>query len=211
MVGVVIVVAAYLLINVAYLRALGVNGLAASQAPAADAMALYIGTAGRTLIAAGIVVSTVGFTCAVILMSARVYQAMAADGLFFARMAELHPRTRTPVVALVAQLVIVLVLLFSGSYGQLLDWVVFADWIFFGTTAATLFVWRARDAKSGASVPRVRTPLHPVTTLLFIGCALYVVIGSVSSNPGNALRGVIALALGVPVYAYWARARARTP
>src|SRR5205085_10477525 len=74
LVGVVIVVAAYLLINVAYLRALGVNGLAASQAPAADAMALYIGTAGRSLIAAGIVCSTVGFTCAVILMSARVYQ-----------------------------------------------------------------------------------------------------------------------------------------
>lgn len=207
LVGVVIVVAAYLLINVAYLRALGVNGLAASAAPAADAMALYIGTAGRTLIAAGIVVSTVGFTCAVILMSARVYQAMAADGLFFARMADLHPRTRTPVFALVAQMIIVLVLLFSGTYGQLLDWVVFADWIFFGATAATLFVWRARDRKSGALQTRVRTPLHPFSTFIFIACALYVMIGAVTSNPANAVRGAIALTVGVPVYMYWARMR----
>jgi APA family basic amino acid/polyamine antiporter len=208
-VGVIIVVAAYLLINVAYLRALGVNGLAASEAPAADAMALYIGTAGRSLIAAGIVVSTVGFTCVVILMSARVYQAMAADGLFFARMAELHPRTRTPVVALVAQLVVVLVLLFSGSYGQLLDWVVFADWIFFGATAVTLFVWRARDRKSGAPPLRVKTPLHPFSTLIFIACAIYVMIGAITSNPANALNGAIALAVGVPVYGYWARMRSR--
>jgi APA family basic amino acid/polyamine antiporter len=206
-IGVIIVVAAYMLVNVAYLRALGVNGLAASTAPAADAMALYIGPSGRTLIAAGIVVSTVGFTCAVILMSARVYQAMAADGLFFGRMADLHPRTRTPVVALAAQMVVVLVLLSTGSYGQLLDWVVFADWIFFGTTAATLFIWRARDAKTGAKIPRVLTPLHPFSTLVFIACALYVVVGSVTSNPGNALRGVIALAVGLPVYAYWRRAR----
>jgi APA family basic amino acid/polyamine antiporter len=206
--GVVVVVAAYMLVNVAYLRALGVGGLAASGAPAADAMALYIGPAGRTLIASGIVVSTVGFTCAVILMSARVYQAMAADGLFFARMAELHPRTRTPVVALVAQMLVVLVLLFSGSYGQLLDWVVFADWIFFGATAATLFVWRRRDANNGAAPLRVRTPLHPFSTLVFIGCALYVMIGAVTSNPGNAVRGVIALGVGLPVYAYWARLRA---
>jgi APA family basic amino acid/polyamine antiporter len=208
-VGVIIVVAAYLLINVAYLRALGVNGLAASEAPAADAMSLYIGPAGRTLIAAGIVVSTVGFTCAVILMSARVYQAMAADGMFFARMAELHPRTRTPVFALVAQLLVVLVLLFSGSYGQLLDWVVFADWIFFGATAATLFVWRARDRKAGAPPLRVKTPLHPISTLIFIACAVYVMIGAVISNPANAVNGVIALAVGLPVYAYWSRARAR--
>jgi APA family basic amino acid/polyamine antiporter len=145
----------------------------------------------------------------VILMSARVYQAMAADGLFFARMAELHPRTKTPVVALVAQLVIVLVLLFSGSYGQLLDWVVFADWIFFGATAATLFVWRARDARSASPLLRGRTPLHPLSTLVFIGCALYVMIGAVTSNPGNAMRGVVALAAGLPVYAYWKKTARR--
>ena len=100
-IGVLVVVAAYMLVNVAYLRALGVDGLAASTAPAADTMFVYLGPAGRTLITFGIVTSTVGFLSMVILMSARVYQAMAADGVFFRSMAALNPRTRTPVAALV--------------------------------------------------------------------------------------------------------------
>lgn len=200
--GVLVVVATYMLVNLAYLRALGVAGLAASQAPAADAMFVYLGAPGRTLITCGIVASTVGFLGMVILMSARVYQAMAADGLFFRSMAELHPKTRTPVVALVAQCVVALVLLLSGTYGQLLDYVVFADWIFFGLTAAALFVLRARDARAGLH-PTVRVPLHPWTTLLFIVAALYVVFGSIRSNPMNALYGSGLIALGFPVFLYW--------
>lgn len=206
--GVLIVAAAYILVNVAYLRALGVNGLAASRAPAADAMFVYLGSGGRTLIALGIVTSTVGFLSMVILMSARVYQAMAADGVFFTGMAALHPRTRTPVAALLAQAVVALALLLTGTYGQLLDYVVFADWIFFGATAASLFALRRIDARAGRTV-RVMTPLHPLTTLLFIAASLYVVMGSIISNPGNALRGAGLLVLGLPVYAYW-RSKSRT-
>ncbi len=205
--GVLIVAATYLLVNLAYLRALGVEGLAASSAPAADTMFVYLGPAGHTLITCGIVASTVGFLGMVILMSARVYQAMAADGLFFRSMAALHPTTQTPVVALVAQGAVALVLLLSGTYGQLLDYVVFADWIFFGSTAAALFVLRRRDAHGrdahAAVAPVPHTPGHPVTTLLFIAAAVYVVIGSVLSNPGNAARGAALLGLGVPVYWYW--------
>jgi APA family basic amino acid/polyamine antiporter len=207
-IGVLVVVATYMLVNIAYLRALGVEGLAASTAPAADTMFVYLGPAGRTLITFGIVTSTVGFLGMVILMSARVYQAMAADGLFFRRMAELHPRTRTPVAALVGQWIVALLLLLSGTYGQLLDYVVFADWIFFGSTAAALFVLRARDARTGFR-PSVRAPLHPVSTRLFIAAALYVVAGSILSNPGNAARGAALLALGLPVFAYWRRQQAR--
>jgi APA family basic amino acid/polyamine antiporter len=206
--GVLIVAATYLLVNIAYLRALGLEGLAASRAPAADTMFVYLGPVGRTLITVGIVTSTVGFLGMVILMSARVYQAMAADGLFFRSMARLHPRTQTPVAALVAQGVVALALLLTGTYGQLLDYVVFADWIFFGSTAAALFVLRRRDAAAGAAVD-VRTPLHPVSTLLFVAAAVYVVIGSIISNPGNAARGAGLLALGLPVYAYWNARRRR--
>ncbi len=202
--GVLVVVATYLLVNVAYLRALGVNGLAATSTPAADTMAVYLGPMGRTLISVGIVASTVGFLGMVILLSARVYQVMAADGVFFRRMAALHPRTRTPVAALVGQGAVALLLLLTRTYGQLLDYVVFADWIFFGLTAASLFVLRARDAAAGRTVS-VRAPGHPVSTLLFIAAALYVVLGSVASNPGNAARGAALLALGVPVYWYWRR------
>ncbi len=201
--GIIGIVATYLLVNVAYLRALGVNGLAASTAPAGDAMAVYLGNTGRLVISAGIVISTLGFNCLVILMSARVYQAMAADGLFFAKLAQLHPRWRTPVFALIAQAVVVLVLLFTGKYGQLLDYVVFADWIFFGATAATIFVLRRRDRLAGAAAPSFLVPLHPFSTLVFIAAALYVVVGSITSNPGNALRGVLMFALGLPAYAYW--------
>lgn len=209
--GVLIVASAYLLVNVAYLRALGVEGLAASTAPAADAMAAYLGPAGRTLIAAGIVVSTVGFLGVTILMSARVYQAMAADGLFFRRIAQLHPRTRTPATALLAQGAVALALLFTGTYGQLLDYVVFADWIFFGTTAAALFRVRRRDRDARAPEPWVRVPLHPTSTLAFIGVAAFVVYGSIRTNPGNAVRGALLLALGLPVYAWWRRAQPSTP
>ena len=207
-IGVLLVVATYMLVNIAYLRALGVAGLAASTAPAADTMYVYLGDAGRTLITVAIVFSTVGFLSMVILMSARVYQAMAADGLFFQKMAALHPRTRTPVAALVGQWVVTIVLLLSGTYGQLLDYVVFADWIFFGSTAAALFVLRTRDARDGIRAT-VRTPLHPYSTLIFIAAAGYVMLGSITSNPANALRGAGLLALGLPVFAYWQRERHR--
>ena len=202
--GVLLVAATYLSVNVAYLRALGVEGLANSQAPAADTMFVYLGAAGRTLITFGIVTSTIGFLSMVILMSARVYQTMAADGLFFASMATLNSRTRTPVAALFAQGAVALILLLTGTFGQLLDYVVFADWIFFGATAASLFALRTADMATGRR-PKTTVPFHPVSTLTFIAAAFYVVIGSVTSNPGNAARGAGLIALGFPVYAFWKR------
>lgn len=200
--GVLGVVAAYLLVNVAYLKALGAAGLAASAAPAADTMTLVAGTGGQRLIAAGIVASTFGFLNLVILVSPRVYQAMARDGLFFGAFATLHPVWRTPVAAITLQGAWAVVLLYWGTYGALLDYVVFADWIFFGLTAATLFVFRRRD---GALAVPFRAPLHPWSTLAFIAAAVYVVFGSVMSNPGNALRGSGLLLLGIPVFLFWRR------
>lgn len=200
--GVLVVVAAYLLVNLAYLRALGIDGLAASSAPASATMAAVSGDTGRRLIAAGIVASTFGFLNLVILVSPRVYQAMARDGLFFSRFARLHPKWRTPVSALVMQGAWAVVLLLSGTYGDLLDYVVFADWIFFGLTAATLFVLRRRDGGAGQGF---RVPFHPWTTIAFIAASAYVVVGSVLSNPANALRGSALLALGIPVFLHWRR------
>lgn len=203
-IGVVIVGAVYLAANFTYLRALGSPGLAASRAPAADVMTAVAGDTGRRLIAAGIAVSTFGFLNLVILVTPRVYQAMARDGLFFSRFAELHPRSRAPVAAIAAQGAWAIVLLFSGSYGQLLDWVTFADWIFFGLTAATLFVYRRRVPDAS-----YRAPAFPWTVLLFIAACIYVVGGAVVSNPPNALRGSLLLAAGGPVYFFWSRRRAR--
>jgi APA family basic amino acid/polyamine antiporter len=204
--GVAAVVLVYVLANVAYLGALGVEGLAASPAPAADTMSVLLGPVGRVVITAGIACSTFGFLNLVILVTPRVFQAMAADGLFFERFARLHPRSRTPVAAIVFLGLWSAVLVYSGKYGALLDYVVFADWIFFGTTALTLVVFRRRD--HGAVTP-FRLPGYPGTLWLFVAAAVYVVVGSVRSNPGNAARGLGLLALGVPVFYSWARSTAR--
>jgi APA family basic amino acid/polyamine antiporter len=201
-IGVVVVAVVYLAVNLTYLRALGVSALAASHAPAADVMGAYFGDVGRRLIAAGIAVSTFGFLNLVILVTPRVYQAMARDGLFFARFAELHPRFRTPIAAIVVQGLWAIGLLLSGSYGQLLDYVTFADWIFFGVTAATLFVYRRRDGGMGT---HYRAPFYPASVAVFCAACLYVVAGAIASNPWNAARGALLLAAGVPVFLFWSR------
>jgi APA family basic amino acid/polyamine antiporter len=202
--GVAIVVTVYLLANVAYLRTLGIEGLARSSAPAADAMGALFGARGRSLIAAGIAISTFGFLNLVILVSPRVYRAMASDGLFFPSLARLHPRYRTPTAAILFQCVWGIILTLTGRYGDLLDYVVFGDWIFFGSTAATLFIFRAREKRGlERSDLRFRMPGYPIAPIIFILAALYVVVGSVVFNPLNAIKGSVLIALGVPVFFYW--------
>jgi basic amino acid/polyamine antiporter, APA family len=207
--GVSAVVGIYLLANLAYLHVLGAAGLAASTAPAADAMRRVLGPAGGTLIAAGIAASTFGFLNLVILVTPRVFQAMAADGVFFPRLARLHPVHRTPAAAIGLQAVWASVLALSGSFSQLVDYVAFADWIFFGLTAAGLFVYRFRDRKLGIATPRgaFRAPGYPWTPGLFVAAALFVVASSIAANPRNALIGAGLLTLGVPAYLYWSRTR----
>jgi basic amino acid/polyamine antiporter, APA family len=204
--GVTVVVSVYLLANVAYLRILGADGLAASTAPAADTLSAVLGPLGGTLIAAGIAASTFGFLNLVVLVTPRVLQAMAADGLFFPRLAVLHPVHRTPAAAIVVQAGWAIVLTASGSFNQLVDYVAFADWIFFGLTVAGLFVYRYRERDTGASGGGALVPGYPWTPALFVTAAAYVVASSVAANPRNALVGAALIALGVPAYLWWKRA-----
>jgi basic amino acid/polyamine antiporter, APA family len=208
--GVAIVVVVYLLANLAYLKTLGISGLARSSAPAADAMDVLFGPRGRNLIAAGIAISTFGFLNLVILVSPRVYRAMAGDGLFFPSLARLHPRYRTPTAAILFQGGWAGILTLTGRYADLLNYVVFGDWIFFGSTAATLFYFRAQERRGlERSHVRFRMPAFPVVPIIFILAALYVVVGSIASNPGNGVKGIALIALGVPVYLFWDRKRAK--
>jgi len=195
--GVVVVVAVYLLANLAYLRVLGPGGLAASSAPAAAVMRAVLGPVGSTIIAAGIAVSTFGFLNLVILVTPRVFQAMAADGVFFPALARLHPEYRTPSAALLLQAAWAIVLTLSGTFGQLVSYVAFGDWIFFGLTVAGLFVYRAR---SPGPVAGFRVPGYPWTAGLFVLAAAYVVLSSVFANPAHAGVGALLITLGVPVY-----------
>jgi APA family basic amino acid/polyamine antiporter len=152
--GVCGVVAVYLLANFAYLRVLGTAGLAASTAPAADVMRGLLGPVGGTVIAAGIAASTFGFLNLVILVTPRVFQAMAADGVFFPRLAQLHPVYRTPTAAILLLAGWSIVLTLKQSFTALVDYVAFGDWIFFGLAAGAVRVPRARCGRR-RSRPRV--------------------------------------------------------
>jgi APA family basic amino acid/polyamine antiporter len=197
--GVVGVVTVYLLANIAYLRVLGASGLAHSTAPAADVMRGLLGPVGATIISAGITASTFGFLNLVILVTPRVFQAMAADGVFFPRLAALHPVYRTPTAAILLQAVWSIVLTLNKSFTALVDYVAFGDWIFFGLTVVGLFVYRAR----GGDPPPFRAPGGVWVPGFFVVAAAYVVASSIGANPGNALIGTGLILLGVPVFWYW--------
>ena len=159
-------------------------------------MTALLGPWGRTTIALGITLSTFGFLHVVILVSPRVYQAMARHGTALAALAELHPRYRTPVAALLVQGVWSALLVLTGTYGELLDYAAFGDWLFFALVASTLFVFRRRDG----AAPAFRTPFYPWSVLLFIAAGLYAVAGTIATNPRNALFGALLILAGIPVY-----------
>jgi APA family basic amino acid/polyamine antiporter len=207
--GVTGVIAVYLLTNVSYVRALGISGLAGSTAPAADAMRGALGGAGEKLIAAGIAVSTFGFLNVTMLVTPRLIQAMAADGMFFAPLARIHPRFRTPTAAILAFGGWSIVLMLSGTFAQLVDYTVFGDWIFFGLSVVALIVFRRRDGlrRSEGTPLAFRVPGYPLVPAFFISAALLVLVGIVATAPLNAAKGAGVLAIGFLVYPYWRRRR----
>jgi APA family basic amino acid/polyamine antiporter len=209
--GVAGVIVVYLLANLSYARALGISGLAASTAPAADAMRRALGDTGEKLIAAGIAVSTFGFLNLNLLVTPRLVQAMAADGMFFAPLARLHPRFRTPTAAIVVFAGWAVVLMLSGTFGQLVDYTVFGDWIFFGLSVVALFVFRRRDGltRSDGAPLVFRVPGYPVVPAFFVVAALLVPVGIIATAPLNAAKGAAVLAVGLLIYPYWRRRRAR--
>jgi APA family basic amino acid/polyamine antiporter len=204
-IGISVVIAVYVLANVAYLRMLGPGGLATSLAPAADTMRVAVGPVGAAAMAVGIIMSTIGFVNTGILSAPRMLQAMSADGLFFRFASRLHPRYRTPTGGIVIQAAWAVALALSGTYGQLLDYVVFGDWIFFGLIVATIFAYRRRDAATGITPAVFRMPGYPVLPALFVTIAAYVVLSAIWSNPRNALLGALLIALGVPAFLFWRR------
>jgi APA family basic amino acid/polyamine antiporter len=133
---------------------------------------------------------------------------MARDGLFFPALASLHPRFQTPVLAIALQAAWAAVLLLTGTYGDLVDSVVFADWIFFGLTVAGLFVFRGRPS-SGSEAGGFRAPGYPVLPALFVAAAALVVWSAIRSNPTRSALGAALLAAGVPIYFAFARRAAR--
>jgi len=196
--GVIVVVALYLALNLAYLWVLTPAQVAASPALAADVARAVAGNLGARFVAMLIVISSLGFLAVVILTGPRLYYAMAADGLFFRRAARLHPRYRTPVFALWFQAAVSLVLLTTNTYDQLLSYVVFADWLFFGLTAGALVIVRRSAPRPGAAIARV--PGHPITTGVFIAVAAGIVVNSFVVYPTQSLIGSAILLAATMVF-----------
>ncbi|OOG59894.1 amino acid permease [Rhodanobacter sp. C03] len=206
--GMLLVIVAYVLVNVAYLTVLGHAGLAASHAPAADVMQQVFGPLGAKLIALGVAISTLGFCNITLVAGARVLQVMGEDGLFFRVVAQLHPRYRTPNTALLLLAGWAIVLALSVDYGQLLDYATFGDWLACAVAVSTLFWYRRRDDSTAS----FKVPGYPWLPLLFIVTVAWVVVVTAHNNPRNAGIVTLIMAAGVPVYLVWRRlfSRART-
>jgi basic amino acid/polyamine antiporter, APA family len=201
--GVAAVVALYLAVNLACLRVLGPAGLDATTTPASDVMRIALGERGAQWIAAGIAISTLGFLSQSMLTAPRVYYAMARDGLFFESVGKLSPRSRAPVVAIVLQGLAAIVIACSGTYGEILNFAITVDFIFFGVTAASLFVLRRRQGGLDSAIYRV--PGHPFTTILFVLACAGIVGSAIIASPANSAIALGTMLAALPVYYFWAR------
>jgi APA family basic amino acid/polyamine antiporter len=201
LIGVIGVIVLYLVVTYVCLRALGVTGLANTSTPASEVMRAALGNRGARIIALGIAISTVGFLSQSILTAPRVYYAMARDGVFFRAVGTVSARTRVPVVAIVLQGVWAGVIALTGRYDQILNYVEAIDVLFFGLTGASLIIFRAREPH--ASKDRIRVPLHPVTTALFVLACWSISLSTVIHDPRNAGIGVVILLIGIVVYQFW--------
>jgi len=210
--GAAIVTVVYVLANIAYIRLLPIEQIANSKTVAADAMNT-LAPWGGPLMAFLIALSTFGTTGIYCMTSPRIYYAMAKDGIFFKQLAEVHPRWRTPVNAILIQSAwSVFLLLFWGTFEDLIEYVTFIDWIGLMLVGTTLFVFRHRrekarkagnpDTSEATTAPTYRTPLYPVTPLIFVSICLWFIGFTLFDNPVKAWAGIFVVVIGWVVYRF---------
>jgi basic amino acid/polyamine antiporter, APA family len=201
-IGTAALIAIYLLANVAYVAALGMPRSMASERIASEAVSAVLGPGAARLVAIAILVSMFSAANATILTATRVYYAMAKDGVFFKRMAAIHPGWRTPAFAIIASCAWAALLAVSGTFEELLTYVIFVGWAFYALGAASVFRYR----RTAPDAPRpFRVPGYPWTPWLFVGIGAAVVVNTVWLHPARAAIGFGLVALGVPVYRFWKR------
>ncbi len=201
--GVATVAALYMLMNAAVQYVMPASAIAASERPASQAMALAVGAWGAALVSAGMALSMLVTLNGTIMSGARVPYAVARDGYFFSALADVHPRFRTPSVAIIVQAGLsIFLLLFAGSFRQLFSLAIFAEWLFYMIAASTVFVFRLREPDA----PRpYRTWGYPVVPILFIAAAGLLLYYTFTENLRNSALGTVAILLGVPVFFAFAR------
>ncbi len=212
-----LVLGLYILANFVYLMALPLHGdphgatvfargiqYASEDRVATAVLEQIFSVRGAYLMAAAILVSTFGCVNGMTMAGARVYYAMSSDGLFFKAAGKLHPRYKTPVASLVVQLIWTCLLCLSGSYGQLLDYTMFAALVFYILTIGSLFVLRVRR-------PDVERPYravgYPVLPAIYILMAAWICVVLLRYKPQYTWPGLFIVLLGVPVFAVWSRRR----
>ncbi len=198
--GALTLIALYVLPVCAYLAALGPIEAAKKDTIAASAVSAIWGPNAAKIVALMILISVFSAANSTILMAPRVFYAMAKDKLFFRQLAEVHPRFRTPAIAIITSGVWACLLAWTGTFEKLLAYVIFAGWIFYGLAGASLFVFRKRNPDA---VRPYRVPWYPVTPALFVGAAGAVVLNSLIADWGNSRWGLLIMAIGLPVYLIW--------
>jgi len=202
--GIAIIMVCYLGVNVAYLHVLGRDGMAASTSVAADTAIRMVGAVGGTLITIVAMVSILGIVNVILLATPRIFYAMSRDGLFYPAAVRIHPRFGTPHVsiAMLGLWSIALLLLARSRLDWLLNGEVFADWIFFGLSAASVFVFRR-------TMPRQPRPYrawgYPLVPLFFVAASVAAVGSAVVSAPIPSAFGAFSALVGVIVYALFSR------
>lgn len=205
--GLIIVMMLYVLLNVVYHYISPIDDIIARQATgsgiaAVDIVGLYLGRAGTLFVSCLILVTTFNATNATILMSSRVYYAMARDGAFFKKAEYVHPEYKTPSYSLWMQCGWSVLLLFSGSFDQLTDMLIFASFLFYGATALGVFIMRKK-------APNLERPYkviaYPIVPGIFVLFCLGLLIYTPSQRPMEALAGILLILTGIPFYWYWKR------
>jgi APA family basic amino acid/polyamine antiporter len=195
-------IAIYVLANLGYLSALGAPAAGRSDHIAVDAVRVIAGSAAGTIVGTLILVSIFSAANGLMLTAPRLYYAMARDGVFFKRLALVSPRFGTPAVAIAAIAAWSMLLALSGTFEQLLTYVVFTGWIFYGLAGSSVFIYRR--TQPGAPRP-FRVPGYPVTPFLFVASAALLVFDTVRTQPLRALIGLGAVLIGTPAFYFWRR------
>ncbi len=199
-IGTLILIGIYLIANFAYVAALGTARMAASDRVAGEAVAEVLGPTAGKAIALAIIISMYSAAHATVITVPRVYFAMARDGLFFRKLADIHPKYGTPAVAVVTSCAWAAVLAMTGTFQQLLTYVVFIGWIFYALGAAAVIALRIKRPNA---VRPFTVPGYPVTPAVFVLAAAVIVGNTVVSQPGQAAIGIGVVLLGAPAYLVW--------
>lgn len=204
--GVATVGTLYILVNAAVQYVLPAAAVAASQRPASDAVALVLGRPGASLVSAGMAISMLVTLNGTIMSGARVPFATARDGYFFDAIAEVHPRYRTPSVAIIAQCALAIVLLLlGGSFRQFFSLAIFAEWLFYMIAGSTVFVFRRRDP---LAYRPYRVWGYPVVPALFVLVSTVLLYYTFTDNLESSAGGCLVILGGIPVFYFFARRRA---